>query len=154
GSLAPELREVISRERPLSGLRGGLRVYVSFGSVIWWYYASVASAAMVSLADALSEREAEVLVSLGNYAPAEAERRRIERANVRVVSYVDQWGALKDADLFVTHQGLNSTHEAIFHRVPMLSHPFFGDQPALARRCQALGLAVPVSDGLRAALER
>jgi hypothetical protein len=49
----------------------------------------------------------------------------------------------------ITHHGLNSTHEAIFHRVPMISYPFFWDQPALAARCQAFGLAVPLVAGQR-----
>ncbi len=66
---------------------------------------------------------------------------------------MDQWSALKDADLFVTHHGLNSTHEAIFHLVPMLSYPFFGDQPAMAARCQSLGLAVALAGSPRAPLE-
>ncbi len=46
--------------------------------------------------------------------------------------------------MFVTHHGLKSTHEAIWQRVPMISYPFFGDQPALAALCQRLGLAVPL----------
>ena len=35
----------------------------------------------------------------------------------------------------------------------MLSYPFFGDQPAMARCCQRLGLAVPLADAPRAELE-
>ena len=55
--------------------------------------------------------------------------------------------------VFVTHHGLNSTHEAIYHRTPMLSYPFFGDQPYLANRCRDLGLSVPLVDTWRT-LER
>jgi UDP:flavonoid glycosyltransferase YjiC (YdhE family) len=77
------------------------------------------------------------------------------RNNVAVVDIVDQWAALAEADVFVTHHGINSTHEAIFHQVPMFSLPFFADQPGLARRCGELGLAVPLGrgapDDLRAA---
>ena len=46
----------------------------------------------------------------------------------------------------MTHHGLNSTHEAIFSRVPMISYPFFSDQPGLAERCRELGLAIPLTD--------
>jgi UDP:flavonoid glycosyltransferase YjiC (YdhE family) len=56
---------------------------------------------------------------------------------------------LKITDAFLTHNGLNSTHEAIFHRVPMLSYPMFWDQPALAERCRQFGLAVPLANSLR-----
>jgi UDP:flavonoid glycosyltransferase YjiC (YdhE family) len=153
GSLAPELREASSTERPLAGAAGGLRVYVSFGGVIWRYYAQEALAALARLASALSERGAQALISLGNHPASAAERRPLERPGVRVERYVDQWGALRDADLFVTHHGLNSTHESIYFEVPMLSYPFFGDQPAMARCCQRLGLAAPLADAPRAELE-
>jgi MGT family glycosyltransferase len=146
GSLAPHLRDAASRERPLAGHAGRLRVYVSFGSVIWRYYAPAALAAMARIADAFEGRGAELLVSLGGSQADAGARGRIERAGVRVEGYVDQWGALADTDLFVTHHGLNSTHEAIHHRVPMLSYPFFPDQLAMARRCAKLGLALPLAD--------
>ena len=134
-------------------IAGVFASYVSFGTVIWRYYASQALAALARLAGDLSERGARVLISLGGHAASPVERRPLERPGVRVEHYVDQWGALRDADLFVTHHGLNSTHEAIFHRVPMLSYPFFGDQPAMARCCQRLGLAVALADTPRAELE-
>jgi len=35
----------------------------------------------------------------------------------------------------------------------MLSYPFFGDQPALARRCQELGLALPLTAAPQDALD-
>lgn len=77
---------------------------------------------------------------------------RLARPNVRVAGYVDQLRLLRDATLFVTHQGLNSTHEAVLRQVPMLSYPFFGDQPRLAARCRELGLALPLADTPRAPL--
>jgi MGT family glycosyltransferase len=152
GSLGPELREAVSGAPPPWRRGRKLRVYISFGSVIWWSYAGLAASAMTTLANALSHDDAEVLVSLGNHPLDAAARALIERPCVRVESFVDQWAVLKDADLFVTHHGLNSSHEAVFHGVPMLSYPFLADQPAMARCCQDLGLAVPLVETPRAPL--
>ena len=93
------------------------------------------------------------MVSLGGHAdPGDRLASTLSRPNVSVRTYVDQWEALRQADVFVTHHGLNSTHEAVYQRVPMLSCPILWDQPALARRCQELGLALPLVDAPRAAL--
>jgi len=73
--------------------------------------------------------------------------------SVRVEPYVDQWQLLGEADVFITHHGLNSTHEAIFNLVPMISHPFFGDQPAMAATCQRLDVAVPLVEAVGHAVE-
>jgi UDP:flavonoid glycosyltransferase YjiC (YdhE family) len=73
------------------------------------------------------------------------EHHQLTRHNVTVKPFVDQWSILAASDLFVTHHGMHSTHEAIFHGVPMLSCPLFSDQPALAERCQQLHLALPLA---------
>ena len=91
------------------------------------------------------------LISLGG-SDRSGHTARLARPNVRVEPYVDQRRALRDATLFITHHGLNSTHEAVLQRVPMLSYPFFGDQPAMATRCQELGLALPLAAAPRAAI--
>ena len=156
GSLPPP--EVVSptsgpREEPFGAHNVALRVYASFGTVMWRYYASDAERALGAIADALGARdEARGLISLGGHSlPAEA-RARLERQNVRVADYVDQWSMLQDATVFVTHHGLNSTHEAIYHGVPMLSYPFSANQQGLAARCQDLGLALPLARTPRAAI--
>jgi len=132
--------------------RPALRVYVSFGTVVWRYYTNEALRALEVLSTALGRLEhVRAIVSLGG-APIDDEvRAALVRPNVAIERYVDQWDVLRGADLFVTHHGLNSTHEAIFNGVPMVSYPFFWDQPALARRCQELGLALPLARSLRGA---
>jgi len=92
--------------------------------------------------------DAAALISLGG-ADLGDQAKRIVRPNVRVESYVDQWQVLQTASVFLTHHGLNSTHEAIFHQTPMISYPLFADQPPLAARCQEFGLAVPLVESLR-----
>ncbi|MFN8640990.1 MAG: glycosyltransferase [Candidatus Binatia bacterium] len=137
---------------PPRGDDRGARVYVSFGTVIWSYYADAARAALAAVADAVAaQSEARALVSLGgeDWAGVAA---GLRRPNVRVEGYVDQARALRQATVFITHHGLNSTHEAVLCQVPMLSYPFFGDQPDMALRCQELGLALPLVATPRAAI--
>ena len=164
GSLWPEGRSAAGASPwPAAGTPGRLRLYVSFGTVIWRYYREAARSVLSALATALGDRhDVDAVVSLGgigSLAPAGGP----VPAHMRVEAYVDQWEALRGASLAITHHGLNTTHEAIFHRVPMISYPFFADQPLLATRSQALGLAVPLvgtlqgpatADHLHAALDR
>jgi hypothetical protein len=49
--------------------------------------------------------------------------------NWSCINNANQILELSRADLFITHGGSNSFHEAIIHNVPMIVIPFFGDQP-------------------------
>jgi len=132
--------------------RGGdvVKAYVSFGTVVWRYYADTALQALGTLADAFGDRDdMQAVISLGGAEPGRAARAGLSRRNVRVENYVDQQELLGQADLFVTHHGMNSTHEAIAHEVPMVSYPFFWDQPELARKCRQLNLAIPLTGTVR-----
>jgi MGT family glycosyltransferase len=127
-----------------------LKVYVSFGTIVWRYYAPAALRALTTLADALSEvGNVRAIVSLGGVRIESEARGALARPNVSIENYVDQWRILQNADAFVTHQGMNSTHEAICHRVPMISYPFFWDHPALAAKCHRFGLAIPLTESPR-----
>lgn len=124
-----------------------LRVYVCFGTVVWRYFAREAAAALLAISRACSEiQQIQAVISLGGVEVAADIVESLQQQNVRVVSYINQSMILAQANLFVTHHGLNSTHEAIFNRVAMISYPFFWDQPALAVRCQKLGVAIPLTE--------
>lgn len=149
GSLAPAQRDTDSTGTPFTTAEG-TRTYVSFGTVVWRYFAPAAEAALTAIAAVAAEGGGETVIGLGGHALAGDAPARLEHPHVRVLPWVDQWAALRDADVFVTHHGLNSTHESIFHETRMISYPFFGDQPELAARCQDLGLAVPLATAPRA----
>jgi len=120
------------------------RVYISFGTAVWRDFETEATTVLETLATALAVlQNVRVLISLGGHdKPGLAAS--LTHRNVRVESYVNQIQILQKTSIFITHHGLNSTHEAIYHCVPMVSCPFFADQPALATRCQELGIAVPL----------
>jgi MGT family glycosyltransferase len=142
-----------SRGMPAADLFGPgadscLRVYVGLGTAKWLMCPERAVALLSTMADALAMRpDIRGLIALGNPMLPPEVAERLVRPNVRVEPYVDQTEALRRASVYVTHHGLNSTHEAVYHRVPMISCPLFGDQPVLAARCQELGLAVPLALG-------
>lgn len=133
---------------PVAG-EGALKIYASLGTVVWRYYADTAWSLLQALSQAAKERrDLAVLIGLGGQLRERAPA-RIAGPRVRVEAYVDQRQVLAHTGVFLTHQGLNSTHEAIFHGVPMLSYPFFSDQPGLARRCREFGLAEPLAEAVR-----
>lgn len=139
-----------------------VEVFVSLGTVVWWPMpedpkwtnAADALRTMETVTEALGSRsDVDAVVGLGNADLDPATVDRLRRPNIRVERYVDQWQVLSRSDVFITHHGLNSTHESIFHGVPMVSYPFFWDQPGLAEKCQAFGFALPLAPALRAPVE-
>jgi UDP:flavonoid glycosyltransferase YjiC (YdhE family) len=148
GSLPGEIASLEKEPSELPPMEDdAFRVYISFGTVVWRYYAADALRALAALAEWFGRQpKTKVVISLGGASVEAAQRAALTRPNVVVEQLVDQWAVLAQSDCFITHQGLNSTHEAIHHRVPMISYPFFWDQPALAEKCCRFGLAISLSD--------
>ncbi|MEN3307286.1 MAG: hypothetical protein V7603_3488 [Micromonosporaceae bacterium] len=63
-------------------------------------------------------------------------------ANWTVRDRVDQQRVLSAVDVFVTHGGSNSFHEAVLLRVPVVVVPFFGDQVLIGQRAEELGVGI------------
>ncbi|UQU63838.1 hypothetical protein COUCH_33430 [Couchioplanes caeruleus] len=66
-------------------------------------------------------------------------------ANVDVRPSFPQLEVLGHARVFVTHAGMNSTMEAVLHRVPTVAVPQMPEQHANARRLRELGLGTTLT---------
>jgi MGT family glycosyltransferase len=147
GSVDPARpRGATRQDASFPGQPGALKLYVSLGTINPTRWPQVFDAAIREIAEQLGAmKDVQALISLADAPdPRGALAESVARPNVRVARYVDQWQVLREADVFLTHHGLNSTHEAIYQRVPMVSYACYWDQPRLARKCQQLGLALPL----------
>lgn len=124
-----------------------LKLFVSFGTVVWDVRAAEALRALRALAASFARLGGvRAVISLGGVKLSAEDREALSQPGVSLRDYVDQWRTLQQADAFVTHHGLNSTHEAIFLGTPMISYPFGWDQPGLAAACQRFGVAIPLTE--------
>jgi MGT family glycosyltransferase len=144
-------------QRPRDGARAqatGSRplAYVSLGTLF-----NRDHALLLRISEVLAARGWQVIVSFGDVAATQQQR---WPEHVQVHTFVDQIGVLAQAQLFVTHGGMNSVSEALSHAVPMIAIPQAVDQHLVARRTANLGAAVVIErdavsiESLAAALAR
>jgi MGT family glycosyltransferase len=69
-------------------------------------------------------------------------------ANVELHGSVDQPAVLEHSTVFVTHAGMGSTMEALFHGVPMVAVPRLPEQVVNAKRIAELGLGRVLPAGM------
>ncbi|MDJ1476173.1 glycosyltransferase [Bacillus sp. LS15-K4] len=62
--------------------------------------------------------------------------------NFIVKNYVPQTKLLAYAKLFITHGGMNSTHEGLYNGIPLIVIPQSADQPVIAKQVENLGAGV------------
>lgn len=62
--------------------------------------------------------------------------------NFTVKPYVPQTELLPNTKLFITHGGMNSTHEGLYYGVPLLVIPQSADQPMIAKQVESIGAGV------------
>ncbi len=129
-----------------------------------WVLISISSQQQddIPLADAalkaLAERPVRVLVTVGpDHDPAELSS---VPANARVERTVSHAAVLEHGTLLVSHAGHGSVMKALWHGRPMVLVPWGRDQPGVAARAAALGVAELVErakaspDALAAAIDR
>jgi len=80
--------------------------------------------------------------------------------NIVVKPWVPQLEVLRRASVFVSHGGMNSVSESLYHGVPLVVVPQMGEQEIVARQVEALGAGLclakneATADRLREAVHR
>jgi MGT family glycosyltransferase len=90
--------------------------------------------------EALSGFAGRVLISCGNTVDIDALGSL--PSNMTLERSVDQLAVLRRAQLFITHGGMNSVHEALYFGVPMVLVPQAADQHMVAQRVGSLGAGI------------
>jgi hypothetical protein len=94
--------------------------------------------------EAFAESEYQVVMSLGKRLSPEVLGNI--PANFIVRSYVPQSKVLEQADLFISHGGVNSVHQSLYYGVPLLFVPQQVEQAMVAARIAELGAGYLVRD--------
>lgn len=112
-------------------------IYVSLGTIfndqVPFFRAAI---------EALADGPWRVVMSIGNRVDRAAlwpEADRPFPSNIAIHEFVPQLDVLAKASLCITHGGMNTTSEALWHGVPLLVFPQHGDQHLVAARVVELG---------------
>jgi MGT family glycosyltransferase len=92
--------------------------------------------------EALADGPWRVVMSIGNRIDRTALWPHADRPlprNIAIHEFVPQLEVLAHASLCITHGGMNTTSEALWHGVPLLVFPQHGDQHLVAARVLELG---------------
>lgn len=117
--------------QPAAGGRPVLLISLGTAATGWPEFFSMA-------VEAFRDSEFDVVMSIGDHIdPAEL---GTLPANFEVKRHVPQLDVLSHAQVFVTHGGMNSTMESLYHGVPMVVIPQMSEQRANGLRVEELGL--------------
>ncbi|MFE7083312.1 nucleotide disphospho-sugar-binding domain-containing protein, partial [Priestia megaterium] len=93
--------------------------------------------------EAFRESKATVILSVGKH--TDIDKFNDIPSNFIVRNYVPQLGILQQADIFITHGGMNSSSEGLYFGVPLLVIPVMGDQTIVAKRVEELGVGLQLN---------
>jgi len=89
---------------------------------------------------ALAKTDYQVIMSVGNLVSIEEFGEIPE--NVSVLPFVDQIAVLQQADVFISHCGMNSVSESLYFGVPLIMLPQTSEQDGVAERVNQLGAGI------------
>ena len=107
-------------------------VYISLGTVV-----SNKPDFYKKCIEALRNENVDVIISCGRVVDPQSLNGLAE--NVKVYSTVNQLEVLSKANVFLTHNGMNSTSESLYTATPMVLFPQTNEQRAVARRAKEMG---------------
>jgi MGT family glycosyltransferase len=125
---------------PWERIRHPVVVYVSLGTLF-----NADPAFYRNCFDAFHELDAQVVLSVGRTIAIDS--LGPPPANIVVQPHVPQLAILQRAAAFVTHGGMNSVSESLFHGVPVVVVPQMGEQEVVGRRAEELGAGVCLAGG-------
>ena len=92
---------------------------------------------------AFANTEYQVMLSVGNLVPVE-EFGELP-THISVFAQVDQIAVLREADVFVSHCGMNSVSESLYFAVPLIMLPQTSEQGGVAERVAQLGAGMKLA---------
>ena len=92
---------------------------------------------------ALADTDFQVIMSVGNL--VSIEEFGVLPENISVFTHVDQIAVLQQADVFVSHCGMNSVSESLYFGVPLVMLPQTSEQSGVAERVLQLGAGIKLT---------
>lgn len=94
---------------------------------------------------ALEQTDYQAILSVGELVDAGAFRNLPE--NITVARHVDQIAVLAQADVFLSHCGMNSVNESLYYCVPLIMYPQTTEQGGVANRVAELDAGIFLESG-------
>ena len=110
-------------------------IYISMGTVI-----NDSARFYKKCIEAFADTEYQVIMSVGNL--INIEDLGAIPDNITISKFVDQIAVLSQADVFLTHCGMNSVNESLYYKVPLVMFPQTSEQDGVATRVEQLGAGV------------
>lgn len=112
-------------------------VYISLGTVL-----NRQEDFYRSCMEALKSEDMDVIMTVGGR--TDVSGLGVIPDNFQITPRVNQLEVLQEADVFLTHCGMNSVSESLYFGVPMVLFPQQAEEGAVARRVQEVGAGIPL----------
>lgn len=134
--VGPSISSRLTQENfDLTAIEGKSTIYISLGTIM-----NQAIDFYKLCLDAFGSTDHTVVMSIGEKTQF-TELGDIPE-NFIVKNYVPQTEVLKYSKLFITHGGMNSTHEGLYYGVPLIVIPLSADQPIIAGQVASIGAGI------------